>query len=80
MKRALRIVTAGRAGGSARADERQRASGDPAAARLLARMRRIEHEHARPAPRQQIRGPRAARSGADDRDVVSIASAPYRSA
>ena len=54
-------------------DERERASRDAAAARLLTRMRRIEQKHAGPAPRQQIRGPRAARSGADDRDVAIIA-------
>src|SRR5439155_13225430 len=47
----------------------ERAAGDPASARLLARMARVEDRHAGSRPREAVGGPRAGRSRAHDEDV-----------
>ena len=59
-------------------DQVQRAARQPAAARLLARMRRIDERHPRSAPSQQVRRPRPRRPRADDGDVAHVTSAHLR--
>ena len=49
--------------------ERERPAGHAATARLLARMRAVEHHNASALARQRIGGPRAGRSGPDHRNV-----------
>jgi hypothetical protein len=58
-------------------DQRQGATGDTAAARLLTRMRCIEDGDARTAPGEHAGSPRPGRAGADDGDISEHA-APHR--
>src|SRR5262249_17738257 len=52
------------------ADDRERSARDPAAARLFAGVRGIDQQNPRPAACEERRGPRSARSRANNCDVV----------